>query len=473
MQWLLWMTVGALVVLALAAGAGAEPLRLHPDNPHYFLFRGEPTVVIGSGEHYGAVLNLDFDYAKYLEALARDGMGHTRMFVGAYCEQHDDFGIAGNTLAPAAGRFICPWARSDQPGYPNGGSKFDLSRFDPAYFERLRDFVSRAAARGIIVEVNLFCPFYGDSMWHLSPQNPANNVNGLGPATANDSYTLDRNAGLLAIQEAMARRVVEELAEFDNLYYEVMNEPYICSIPMDWQVHLAQVIADAERALGVRHLISLNIANGQAEVKDPAATISILNFHYAWPPDTVGLNYGLNRVIGDNETGFVGTADWPYRREAWAFILAGGGLFSHLDYSFTVGHEDGDFAFPPTQPGGGGPTLRRQFRFLSDFIKRFDFVHLAPAAPVMVGGLPEGVRALGLARTGEEYAVYLCRNDAGEAREVRLALALPAGEYRAEWWDPSSGAKRQEADFTHGGGDCPLVTPPFGEDVALRIVRVP
>ena len=45
------------------------PLALHPDNPHYFLFRGKPTVLITSGEHYGAVLNLDFDYLRYLDAL--------------------------------------------------------------------------------------------------------------------------------------------------------------------------------------------------------------------------------------------------------------------------------------------------------------------------------------------------------------------------------------------------------------------
>ena len=35
----------------------AFPIRLHPDNPHYFLWRGKPTVLITSGEHYGAVMN--------------------------------------------------------------------------------------------------------------------------------------------------------------------------------------------------------------------------------------------------------------------------------------------------------------------------------------------------------------------------------------------------------------------------------
>src|SRR4051794_10247153 len=42
----------------------APPISLHPDNGHYFLFRGKPAVLITSGEHYGAVLNRDFDFVK-------------------------------------------------------------------------------------------------------------------------------------------------------------------------------------------------------------------------------------------------------------------------------------------------------------------------------------------------------------------------------------------------------------------------
>src|SRR5258706_14595722 len=122
----LWLTG----IAVLAAAGNSERLRLHPRNPHYFLFRGKPTVLITSGEHYGAVLNLDFNYVKYLDTLAKDGLNLTRTFAGAYCEPSGAFNIAQNTLAPKSDRFICPWARSDTPGYPNGGSKFDLMKWD-------------------------------------------------------------------------------------------------------------------------------------------------------------------------------------------------------------------------------------------------------------------------------------------------------------------------------------------------------
>src|SRR5436309_3348161 len=97
--------------------AGAAPLSLHPKNSHYFLFRGKPTILITSGEHYGAVLNLDFNYVEYLDTLKADGLNLTRTFTGAYVEPLGAFNIARNTLAPANGRFICPWARSVTPGY--------------------------------------------------------------------------------------------------------------------------------------------------------------------------------------------------------------------------------------------------------------------------------------------------------------------------------------------------------------------
>jgi hypothetical protein len=38
------------------------------------------------------------------------------------------------------------------------------------------------------------------------------------------------------------------------------------------------------------------------------------------------MNYGLNRAIGLNETGFDGPADAAYRIQGWDFLTAGGAL---------------------------------------------------------------------------------------------------------------------------------------------------
>ncbi len=152
------------------------PLSLNPENPHYFLFRERPAILIGSTEHYGAVMNLDFDYVKYLDELAASGLNLTRTFSGIYVEPQGAFGIEKNTLAPANGRYISPWARGKEDGYANGGKKFDLTKWDESYFKRLKDFVGEAGKRGIIVELDLFSNFYDTLQWKLSPLFTRNNI---------------------------------------------------------------------------------------------------------------------------------------------------------------------------------------------------------------------------------------------------------------------------------------------------------
>ena len=462
--------IAVMVLLCSVLGAThtlARPLTLHPQNPHYFLFRGKPEVLITSGEHYGAVLNLDFNYVKYLDTLKADKLNLTRTFSGAYVEPDNAFGIAGNTLAPAPGRFICPWARSTVPGYANGGNKFDLNRWDDQYFKRLKDFIFQASRRGVVVEMNLFCPFYDESQWRISPQNAINNINDLGAVGRTNVYTLDKNGGLLAVHDALVRKIVSELKGFDNVYYEICNEPYFGGVTAEWQHHIAQVIVNAEQRFPGKHLISQNIANDKARVANPDPLVSIFNFHYATPPDTVPMNYALNKVIGDNETGFKGTNDHPYRIEGWEFVMAGGGLFNNLDYSFVAGSEDGTFAYPAKQPGGGNPELRRQYRILTEFIHRFDFIHMKPNNQIIMGGLVNGAVARALADPGKAYAVYI-RN----GTKADLKLDMLAGVYQVEWLNPRTGAVEKKETIEERGGTAILNSPDYIEDIALRVIKI-
>ena len=456
--------VSALVLIGLSRTAtSAEPLALHPKNPHYFLFRGKPAILVTSGEHYGAVLNLDFDYRKYLATLAGDGLNLTRTFTGAYVEPVGAFKIERNTLAPSAGRFICPWARSDTPGYVNGGARFDLTRWDDAYFRRLKDFVAKADERGIIVELNLFTPMYEGPQWDYSPMKSSNNVNGIGKVGKHEVYTTDKEPALLEVQETMVRKIVTELNDFDNLYYEICNEPYFGGVTRDWHDRITDVIVGAEKALPKKHLISWNVANDYAKVKDPHPAISIINFHYARSA-AVTDNYGLNKVLGLNETGFKGTGDDYYRRQAWEFLLAGGGLYNNLDYSFCVGHEDGMFSVKAPTPGGGSPKLRRQLRFLAEFLHKFAFIRMKPDKD-LVSGVPKAVVFQVLAESGKQYAIYL-----GSTKEVHLQLQLRKGTYEGEWLDTVSGQYVKLPRLDHAGDKLTIEPPEFAEECALRLV---
>ena len=284
------------------------------------------------------------------------GLNLTRTFSGTYREVPGSFKIEKNTLAPKPDQYIGPWPRSQTKGAKDGGNKFDLNRWNDAYFERLKKFVSAASDRGIVVEFVLFCPFYEENLWDINPMNARNNVNGLRAIPRAEAYAL-KHPDLQQKQEAFVRKAVRELNNFDNLYFEICNEPYFGGVTLEWQARIASVLVDEESQLPKRHLIAQNIANEKARIDRPNPAVSIFNFHYATPPETVGMNFALNKVIGDDETGFRGVQDQPYRIEAWDFIVAGGAIFDHLDYSFTTDHEDGTANVNEPTPGGGGPAI--------------------------------------------------------------------------------------------------------------------
>jgi hypothetical protein len=187
----------------------------------------------------------------------------------------------------------------------------------------------------------------------------------------------------------------------------------------------------------------------------------------------------LNKAIGMNETGFDGRADATYRIQGWDFLLAGGALYNNLDYSFTVGHERGDFRYDEKTPGGGSTELRRQLGVLRDFFGRIDFVRMAPAAGI-VGRLGEGASGRALAEPGKMYAVYVHHGRFvkgakpqyqvdGASRSTKLTLAVPKGRYSVEWLDPKSGKRSGRRTVAHEGGVLALDSPAYTEDIALLV----
>lgn len=160
MQMLKSRSSAAMLMAAALTGSAATPIRLHPKNPHYFEFRGKAVALITSGEHYGAVINGPFDYRRYLDTLAKDGLNLTRLFCGSYIEiPGQSFGIRRNDLAPDPGKFVAPWVR--------GGDRFDLGQWNPEFFRRYKNFIDEAGKRGIVVEVTLFSSQYQEAHWKL------------------------------------------------------------------------------------------------------------------------------------------------------------------------------------------------------------------------------------------------------------------------------------------------------------------
>ena len=74
-----------------------------------------------------------------------------------------------------------------------------------------------------------------------------------------------------------------ELNDFDNLYFEVCNEPYFGGVTDDWQRRIIDVIVEAEKPLPHKHLISQNIANGSTKIEKPHPAVPHLQLPLRQP----------------------------------------------------------------------------------------------------------------------------------------------------------------------------------------------
>jgi hypothetical protein len=480
------MKTAALILLLMAVRAHAQAIGIDPANPHYYFFHGKPIVLVTSAEHYGAVINGEFDYVKYLDVLQAYGLNYTRIYPGYLFEPMGKY-MPGNTLGVKPAKLILPWARSNQPGYLLSGNKFDLDQWNPAYFERLKDFITQSAKRGIVVEICLFNAQYDDT-WSLSPLYHENNIQAIGGDDYRDAQTLKEPA-LVEREAAYVRKIVQEVNGFDNVILEVCDEPSNFT-PIEeagpWVGRMLEVTHDAEANLPKKHLIGQEV---QGPVDGPIdfsgnRFISVVVTQYIWHTghwEMGGLQgldreYRHNKPIEQNETNYYplyqGDKVGASRVEAWEFMVGGGAGFNQLNGLFT-----------PDDPAGNTPEnakLLGALRSLKTFLESFTFENMVPDRGFVVSGFDRETHYRGLSQYGKQYALYIHHSEGGDGHaytvtpgEYRenLVLNLPPGNYKAEWIDPGSYSTLATEDFQQTGPLHVLDTPTYAIDIALRIKR--
>jgi hypothetical protein len=218
----------------------AGPLTVSTANPRYFTAAagdtaGQQAVYLtgshiwnnlhdGMGPGQGCAETPErFDYDAYLDFLATHGHNFIRLWRWEQFRSQAAGGDFHLCMTPQ------PWPRTGPGAAKDGKPRFDLDRFDEAFFERLRDRVVAAGRRGIYVGVM----FFDGWALHLSPApdhveghpfHAANNVNGVGIGSILDYQVLPLDPRVQALQEAYIRKVVDTLHDLPNLLWEVANE---------------------------------------------------------------------------------------------------------------------------------------------------------------------------------------------------------------------------------------------------------
>ncbi len=510
---------------------------VHPKNHRVFLYQGKPMKILTSAEHYGAVVNGDFDYETYLKEMQRTGQNMTRVFAfyreTANGSPGDIAGVVkANTLAPETAAAVLPFERVEGRGKAlDGLGKFDLEKWNAAYFARFKDFLQKCALHGIVCEVTFFSNPYSSARYALFPSHKDNNVNGVGVNIKQPSQfiTLD-DPTVTAFQERFIRKLVEELNEFDNIYYEVCNEANLSGGKADsledeeqkviaWQRHLAGVVRQAEKNLPKQHLIAVNahfrfqapardLGGATAQMRNDDETyfrdpnIDIINYHYissktqanGWwfkyagpPKGRAGQVWHFLRqrdefhkpiVFDETFSGVVRGEPERYavnRAEAWEMLLSGGAGYNNLDWSFTPQDETGSGRAPI---GDGrrldGRELREWFNILRGLLNEHDLSSFSPATGVLAEKIPGYGYAAGTDRNGR-YLLYLVDEQLYDlqpckAKQVGISVTLPSGRYSVQTLNPRNGTRTDLPDVV-SDAETTSISLRFSEDVAILLSR--
>ena len=485
-----------------------RPVSIHPENPRYFFFRGQPRALVCATEHYGSVINRRFDFERYLDDAADKRQTLTRLFLLFRGNQDPLLRIPYSSLMPDPQDYVAPWVRTGPGKTADGELRFDLDRWNDEYFERLRRFMTLASQRSIIVEASLFSNPYSDYLWALHPLCASSNINGVGDLRWYE-YTTLREPALVERQQSFVRRVAHELNDFDNFYYEICNEPggaaeHVTPTEVDaWQETIAATLYAEEAKLPHQHLVAGTNAF-QDFLKRPIEhdlSMSFANpiFHVANYHPGVGSTYrGQVHAVGEFMSGelkaaelrglclataaepkpfvvdednsasiYVDDTGWTiHRKRAWTTVLSGG-HYDYIDFSIVPGHEAG------TEESR--QKIRTWMRNLSAFIHAFDFVHARPDTSWLQADLPHVVVS-GLAVPGSQYVAYIAdgreREDPGAGTPLSgaVALTLPAGVYLVSLYSPVAG-QESPGVAVEGGQSATLALPPFVHDVVVVVRR--
>jgi hypothetical protein len=117
---------------------------------------------------------------------------------------------------------------------------------------------------------------------------------------------------------------------------------------------------------------------------------------------------------------------------------------------------------------------------LRTFLESFRYVDMVPGRGFVVSGFEPETHYRGMSQYGKQYALYVHHSADGRGAAYTvvpgqyhetLVLALPVGNYKAEWIDPATGSVLATDEFQQQTATHVIETPTYTIDVALRVKR--
>ena len=444
-----YLSVSLLPLFAAAADTDPStaigPLRPHPENPCWFA-RPDGQAVWLTGSHTWANFQergiegqtADFDYDAYLDFLQRHGHNFIRLWAWEQAQwmQFVDKEVLVRYRPN-------PYQRTGPGKALDGGLKFDLTKFNDEYFQRLRRRVELAGQRDTYVRVMFFQGFSLDkrrgnakagNAWYGHPFNKANNVNGIdgNPRRDDSGHEVQelKVPEITRLQEAFVRRVIDTVGDLDNVLWEIGNECHSGSV--QWQYHMIRFVKQVESTRSQQHPVGITGA--------PIGTPELMASPADWisPPGKTWLtdppaNDGAKVVLVDTDhcDPWHHDPDWVWKNlfRGNQFILMDG----YVD--FRIGS--------PDKPDTNWDVTRQAMGRVRQLAERIGLAEFQPNTELASTGfcLATPVNSGGVFRC----AVYLPRGG-----EATVDLTEVKGPLTVEWIEAKSNTRREAAKVQGG-----------------------
>ena len=178
---------------------------------------------------YANIVN-ESQYRNFLDTLANYKINFVRVWVvgysnwESYAQQKNSQGVKSDCP-----NFIelLPFKRSS----PNG--KYNLTDYDENFFIRMKNFISYAKNKNITIELTFFDSWGLKHLgeWQWNPWDCNFNLNGRicerGSCEVQRRFFDTSDGVMMEIERKLVQKVVSETKQFDNIIYEIMNEPVV------------------------------------------------------------------------------------------------------------------------------------------------------------------------------------------------------------------------------------------------------
>ena len=421
----------------------------------YFAVAGTPLMLAGfhtwadvsdTGSSYPPAA---FDWPAYLSALVSAGANYTKLWM---MESARDWGDASPLyFAPI------PWARTGPGNAADGRLKFDLTKYDNTYFERMRERAILAGNAGVYVCVQLFQGWHIESKglaynpWLYHPFNAANNINGVnGDANADGKgleTRLTTSTAIYNLQKSYVDQVIQAVGDLDNVIYEISNEDHNDS--WDWQVALMGYIRTVEAGRAKQHLVGLTVCwptTNNAQLAASAADwVSYADTDTT--PDATTSGPVSAYDTDHNPNLFTTGRGWVWK----ALTRGHGGLWLMDEWAGeTYGHD--------TRADSAWNAQRANLGYARAYAARLDLANATAQGALSSTGYA-------LAKTSGRYQLLAYQPTSGA---FTVNLSALAGTFTLEWLRPATGATQAGSNVS--GGAVRTLTPPWaGEDVVALL----